>query len=115
MSLCYSGNWGGPFVYRDDPFLVMAAHSVPVSLSSGNALGLVERPHAAGDKPRPCVNMAVARGVMHILRSVPSDAPVSVMRQYSRTPPGPYLSEYRIREQYLVIGHSQSLPASRHC
>ncbi|RGM61375.1 hypothetical protein DW808_19045 [Parabacteroides distasonis] len=57
----------------------------------------------------PCVNMAAHKN-RHILRApVPSDAPVSVMSYTAGLLRPIPLSEYRIREQYLVIGHSANL------
>ena len=57
----------------------------------------------------PCVNMAAHKN-RHILRApVPSDAPVSVMSYTAGLLRPMPLSEYRIREQYLVIGHSANL------
>ncbi|MTU30671.1 hypothetical protein GMD66_15900 [Parabacteroides merdae] len=57
----------------------------------------------------PCVNMAAHKN-RHILRApVPPDAPVSVMSYTAGLLRPMPLSEYRIREQYLVIGHSANL------
>ena len=57
----------------------------------------------------PCVNMAAHKN-RHILRApVPSDAPVSVMSYTAGLLRPMPQSEYRIREQYLVIGHSANL------
>ncbi|RGN76897.1 hypothetical protein DXB40_22825, partial [Bacteroides sp. 4_1_36] len=53
----------------------------------------------------PCVNMTAHKN-RHILRAfVPSDAPVSVMSYTAGLLRPMPLSEYRVREQYLVIGH----------
>ena len=66
----------------------------------------------------PCVNMAAHKN-RHILRApVPSDAPVSVMSYTAGLLRPMSLSEYRIREQYLVIGHPANLyrhPAIMNC
>ncbi|MTT06973.1 hypothetical protein GMD47_18355, partial [Proteus mirabilis] len=52
----------------------------------------------------PCVNMAAHKN-RHTLRApVPSDAPVSIMSYTAGLLRPMPLSEYRIREQYLVIG-----------
>ncbi|KAB5449443.1 hypothetical protein F9002_19370 [Phocaeicola vulgatus] len=57
----------------------------------------------------PCVNMAAHKN-RHILRApVPSDAPVSVMSYTAGLLWSMPLSQYRVREQYLVIGHPTNL------
>ncbi|RGY89540.1 hypothetical protein DXA21_04125 [Parabacteroides distasonis] len=57
----------------------------------------------------PCVNMAAHKN-RHTLRTpVPSDAPVSIMSYTAGLLRPMPLSEYRIREQYLVIGHPANL------
>ncbi|MBT9899890.1 hypothetical protein GPL09_15970 [Bacteroides thetaiotaomicron] len=57
----------------------------------------------------PCVNMAAHKN-RHTLRAfVPSDAPVSIMSYTAGLLRPMPLSEYRIREQYLVIGHPANL------
>lgn len=57
----------------------------------------------------PCVNMAAHKN-RHIPRApVPSDAPVSVMSYIAGLLRPMPLSQYRVREQYLVIGHPANL------